>query len=602
MMKHVMDPVPQILTVRPDLPPACNEIINKAMAKERDERFSSATDLSSALTAVTERNLEQPSMRKLEAELSEMKAELLEDAPPPVTPPVRTPTPTTPVVMDTATTVPPPPPVDTRSGPVSFPTPTPQAQVSGGGVPKWIWAVVGVVVLACIGGAVIVVSNLAKDGLALFGGDPTSTPRVEEEEVVVEVDEEATAQALAAIETEEAASATPEVIEPTPTEEVATAVPTATDVPVEATPDVVATRQSAQATREAVVSATETAVAINNPPTPRPTSDVGAIYGPFTGSMVHDDDEFIETAYADPTPADFVMQVEMVNPYGPATGSWDFGLIFRQNDVDEELRLVVRSDGEWNLNDRAPGSDNFLQDGVVDFVDTNEGSSNFFEVIAIGGQGYFFLNDQFVAQLDLSSRTSGGNIALGTGFYGSNELVGEVTEYKDFNLYSVEPVYGPNDGELVHVIDDLIKLETAEVDVLNFLAEVTFVNPFAASVNNWDYGFSFRTNGSYKYWLVVESEGDWALADRQGSADNETTVDEGNLDILNLGAGETNTLRLIAMGDRGYFFVNDEFIDSLDLSSNLDSGEVEAITAYYFDHEIEGEATGFVDFTVIPLP
>jgi serine/threonine protein kinase len=88
MMKHVMDPVPQILSVRPDLPPACNEIINKAMAKERDERFSSATDLSSALTAVTERNLEQPSMRKLEAELSEMKAELMEEVPPPP-PPVR---------------------------------------------------------------------------------------------------------------------------------------------------------------------------------------------------------------------------------------------------------------------------------------------------------------------------------------------------------------------------------------------------------------------------------------------------------------------------------------------------------------------------------
>ncbi|MEZ4594168.1 MAG: serine/threonine-protein kinase, partial [Chloroflexota bacterium] len=85
MMKHVMDPVPEILTVRPDLPPACNEIINKAMAKERDERFASATDLSSALTAITERGLEKPTMDRLEAELSDMKAELMEEAPPPVT-------------------------------------------------------------------------------------------------------------------------------------------------------------------------------------------------------------------------------------------------------------------------------------------------------------------------------------------------------------------------------------------------------------------------------------------------------------------------------------------------------------------------------------
>lgn len=602
MMKHVMDPVPQILSVRPDLPPACNEIINKAMAKERDERFSSATDLSSALTAVTERRLEQPNLRKLEAELSEMKAELLEEVPPPVTTPVYTPPP--PVVMETATTVPPPPPVKTSTGPVSFPTPTPQAQVvSGGGVPKWIWGVVALLVVLCIGGVIFVVSSLADGDFALFGGDPTSTPRGRsDDEEVVEVDEEATAQALAAIETEEAASATPEVIEPTPTEAVATAVPSPTDVPAVATPDVVATRQSAEATREAIANATGTAEAIANPPTPRPTSDLAAIYGPFSGSMVHDDDEFIETAYADPTPADFVMRVEMVNPYGPATGSWDFGLIFRQGDVDEEMRLVVRSDGLWNLNDRSPGADNFLQEGEVDFLDASEGGSNLFEIIAIGEQGYFFLNDQFVAALDLSTHPGGGNIALGTGFYGSNELVGQETRYNNFNLYSVTPAYGPNSGQLVHVIDDLIKLETAEVDVLNFMAEVTFVNPFAASVNGWDYGFSFRTNGSYKYWLVVASEGNWALADRQGSADNEITVAEGDLDLLNLGDGETNTLRVIALGDRGYFFVNGEFVDSLDLSSNMDSGEVEAMTAYYFDHEIEGEATGFVDFTVIPLP
>ncbi|MFZ1397594.1 MAG: serine/threonine-protein kinase, partial [Candidatus Promineifilaceae bacterium] len=154
MMKHVMDPVPEILTVRPDLPPACNEIINKAMAKERDDRFASATDLSSALTAITERNLEKPIIQKLEAGLSEMQAELLEEMPPP--PPV-TAARSTAVPLETATVVPPPPPppVTTGSGPVSFPTPavTPQVQTSGGGVPKWIWGVVAVMLLLCLGGA-----------------------------------------------------------------------------------------------------------------------------------------------------------------------------------------------------------------------------------------------------------------------------------------------------------------------------------------------------------------------------------------------------------------------------------------------------------------
>lgn len=58
--------------------------------------------------------------------------------------------------------------------------------------------------------------------------------------------------------------------------------------------------------------------------------------------------------------------------------------------MDDELRLVVRSDGLWNLNDRAPGADTFVQEGQVDLLDLSEGGSNLFEVIAIGELGYFF--------------------------------------------------------------------------------------------------------------------------------------------------------------------------------------------------------------------
>ena len=599
MMKHVMDPVPQILSLRPDLPPACNEIINKAMAKERDNRFSSATDLSSALTAVTKPNLEQPNLERLENELSEMKADLLDKTQPlpPVTP---TPARTTAVPLGNDPTMAeaaPPPPVGTSAGPVSFPTPTIQGQTGGGGVPKWIWGVVGVLVLLCIGGIYLIATSLAAGEFALFGDDPTSTPRSSDDDEDEDIDEEATEEAIAAIETEEAATATAVAIASSTPE----IVPTNTEAA--ATPDALATRQSLEATRAAAAGATEEA---GPPPTPITSSlpdNVEAIYGPFDGNLQHDADEFIETEYVDVTPANFVMQVEMINPYGSVTGGWDFGLIFRQSDVDDEMRLVVRSDGLWTLNDRTPGTDNFLQEGnVARYLNLNIEDSNLFEIIAVDGQGYFFLNGEFISELDISSRLSEGDIALGTGFYGSDEIEGEVTPYRAFGLWPVSAAYGPSSGELVHVLDDLIKLEAADVDERNFIAEATFTNPFDASVNGWDYGFSFRTNGSFKYWLVVASEEDWQLADRQGSVDDEEIVAEGNLTNLNLGANETNTIRLIAWDNIGYFFLNDQFIDRLDLSNNLDSGDIEVITAFYFDHEIEGEATGYSDFTVIPLP
>ncbi|MCA9918012.1 MAG: serine/threonine protein kinase [Anaerolineales bacterium] len=596
MMKHVMDPVPAILTVRPDLPPACNEIISKAMAKERDERFASATDLSSALTAVTERGLERPTMQKLEAELSEMQAELMEDAPEETAaPPVRA----TAVPLETATSTPvvppPPPPVGTGSGPVSFPTPTPQVQTSGGGVPKWIWAVIAVVLLLCIGGAFAIYSVLSDEEFALGGDDSTNTPQVDEDEEEP-VDEEATAVAIAVRQTEEAEvdpTATPTEM---PTE---TAVPPTkepTPEPAEPTPDALGTRQSIEATRAAAAPPTE-------PPPPPPQGNLTAVFGPIDGTIQHDDDDFIETVYADASPANFVMRTEIVNPYGPETGDWDFGLIFRQSDVDDEMRLVVRSDGLWTLNDRNPGEDTFVQEGdVSDFLNLDTGGSNSFEMIVAGEVGFFFLNGEFISQLDLSANTDAGDIAIGAGFYGADEINGEVTPFRGFGLWPVAPVSGPASGELVHVIDDLIKLESADVDEVNFMAEATFTNPFAASENDWDYGFSFRTNGSFKYWLVVASEGNWQLADRQGSADDEETVAEGDLDNLNLGANEQNRLRLIAWGNVGYFFVNDELVAKLNIANNQDSGDIEVMTAYYFDHEIEGEATGFENFTVVPLP
>lgn len=52
MMMHVLQPVPDIYDVIPDLPPGCNELIQKAMAKDPDARFANASELASALENV----------------------------------------------------------------------------------------------------------------------------------------------------------------------------------------------------------------------------------------------------------------------------------------------------------------------------------------------------------------------------------------------------------------------------------------------------------------------------------------------------------------------------------------------------------------------
>ena len=53
-MKHVIEPPPNILTFKPSLPPGCNLLIQKAMSKSREDRFSTATHLSTALNELAD--------------------------------------------------------------------------------------------------------------------------------------------------------------------------------------------------------------------------------------------------------------------------------------------------------------------------------------------------------------------------------------------------------------------------------------------------------------------------------------------------------------------------------------------------------------------
>lgn len=48
--------------------------------------------------------------------------------------------------------------------------------------------------------------------------------------------------------------------------------------------------------------------------------------------------------------------------------------------------------------------------------------------------------------------------------------------------------------------------------------------------------------------------------------------------------------------------MNGVFIEQLYLVDIDDAGDVEILTAFYFDHEVEGEETRYDAFTIWPLP
>ncbi|MFO7684263.1 MAG: serine/threonine-protein kinase, partial [Chloroflexota bacterium] len=73
MMKHILDPVPDILSARPDLPQGAEAVVSKALAKERDDRFDTASDFTAALSTLTQKS---PGSAEIREQLATMQAEI----------------------------------------------------------------------------------------------------------------------------------------------------------------------------------------------------------------------------------------------------------------------------------------------------------------------------------------------------------------------------------------------------------------------------------------------------------------------------------------------------------------------------------------------
>jgi serine/threonine protein kinase/Tol biopolymer transport system component len=59
VVKHITDPIPHILDIKPDLPPAIEAVIEKAMAKNREERYATVKDLTHALDLIARSEIQE---------------------------------------------------------------------------------------------------------------------------------------------------------------------------------------------------------------------------------------------------------------------------------------------------------------------------------------------------------------------------------------------------------------------------------------------------------------------------------------------------------------------------------------------------------------
>ena len=588
MMKHVMDPVPEVLAAKPDLPTECDQVIRKAMAKERVDRYPTAHDLVTDLNHATET---QPSPMPAatigvtdDATINELPGK------------------STPANLPQSTTT---------GAPEEMPAYTGMQTAVEQKKANWVWVGL-VVVLLCLCAAVAI-SLAAVQGRRMINAEATEEAKIRAAMMATEAEQQLTSTAVAAESTTIAAESTITAGETATLQAektalavevnaAATAEAIETEAAVEATenafPMVTLQAKDATATGIAVNAADATAMAVGT----EAAGNITPLFGPSAGELTHELDDLIESTYADVNVQDFIFRAEVGNPFSFQDGRWDVGVTFRQAQSNEELRLVMRSDGVYVLNNRADGADNIVHEGdLIEHLDLTSKGSNEMVLIAQEETGYFFLNEQFIAQLDLSERMNAGDIALSTGFYIIDEQEDAATPYEYFTVWPLQTAAGPLLGEMQHIDDGLVKSANGYVDLVNFIATAVITNPYAAETNNWDYGFTFRRPElGEQFWLTVNSIEAWDLVDRRDGEDS--FLVDGTLTNLNTGAGESNRITLIALDERGYFLLNDDFITPLNLSGRLTSGDVAVFTAFFENSEIEGEATTYEDFTIWALP
>ena len=143
--------------------------------------------------------------------------------------------------------------------------------------------------------------------------------------------------------------------------------------------------------------------------------------------------------------------------------------------------------------------------------------------------------------------------------------------------------------------DALFDVASADISVADCYAIATFVNPTDMSQAS-DYGIGVRDNNDNReFRFVVDTNGQWTIS--LGSATpfamGRTTVD---------GApGASITLEVIAKGATGMLAVNGQAVAQVDLSANLNAGQVYIASGMNPYTWMEGRRLAVTLFAVYPL-
>ncbi|MBK8988697.1 MAG: hypothetical protein IPM39_21935 [Chloroflexi bacterium] len=213
---------------------------------------------------------------------------------------------------------------------------------------------------------------------------------------------------------------------------------------VQTTETVVALRtaRAEQAATATAVFVAEHEALINDAKTSAP------IYGPRSGELVHDEDDFIEESFAGVNVRNFVAEATFIlDPAAGQIGDRDFGFTFRDRTAGA-WRLIVMRSRVWELARYDDDEYDLVKSGRYPpgiFADRNT-----LTLYVNDEAGFFFLNGRFISAFSLIGGQETGNVAAALGFYATTEKKGEVTQFEDFTIWPLgEPPAAPGPASTV---------------------------------------------------------------------------------------------------------------------------------------------------------
>lgn len=159
--------------------------------------------------------------------------------------------------------------------------------------------------------------------------------------------------------------------------------------------------------------------------------------------------------------------------------------------------------------------------------------------------------------------------------------------------------YGPYSGQLIHEDNNFIQAGCLQVELQNFIAEITFHNPYSKELHLWSYGLLFRTTGAnYGYRMSINSNGRVGFGLNQGSATGKILWEVDFLNYIDTSESGKNKILLNVHGGDAELYINNHFVSTLDVSDKQVAGYICAATGILKNDKIPGKSTFYDGLTV----